>query len=182
MSDFNSYAYTPNYHLPYPDESNENIDLIENLSKLAGAVDTTLKGDLVIKELTENLAITTGNTPSLDTGYYYTGEYHVSVNGSNMADLDGSIFYFSKTDIDFDFQLIKIWGSGLGFPYVVIDKLSGDDEINVIERAPLTLNQLVTSISSSSTNNQIPSAKCVYDIVGDIETALQTLNTGGGVE
>lgn len=40
----------------------------------------------------------------------------------------------------------------------------------------------VTSISSSSTDTQYPSAKCVYDIVGDIETALQTLNTGGGVE
>lgn len=40
----------------------------------------------------------------------------------------------------------------------------------------------VTSLSSSSTDTQYPSAKCVYDIVGDIETALQTLNTGGGVE
>ena len=40
----------------------------------------------------------------------------------------------------------------------------------------------VTSLSSSSTDTQYPSAKCVYDLVGDIETALQTLNTGGGVE
>lgn len=31
----------------------------------------------------------------------------------------------------------------------------------------------VTSISSSSTDTQYPSAKCVYDIVGDIETLLQ---------
>lgn len=176
MSDFNSYAYTPNYHLPYPDESNENIDLIENLSKLAGAIDTTLKGDLVVKELTENLVLTNGNVPSLAEGYYYTGSYHVSVNGSNVADLDDAIFYFSKTDTDFDFELIKIWGSGLGFPYVVIDKFTDDDEINIIKRAPLTLNQLVTSISSSSTNNQIPSAKCVYDIVGDINTMLDIIN------
>lgn len=33
----------------------------------------------------------------------------------------------------------------------------------------------VTSLSSSSTDNQIPSAKCVYDIVGDIESLLATL-------
>lgn len=33
----------------------------------------------------------------------------------------------------------------------------------------------VTSISSSSTDNQIPSAKCVYDIVGDVETLLAAL-------
>ena len=41
---------------------------------------------------------------------------------------------------------------------------------------------LVTSLSSSSTDTQYPSAKCVYYLIGDIESALQTLNTGGGVE
>lgn len=40
----------------------------------------------------------------------------------------------------------------------------------------------VTSISSSSTDTQYPSAKCVYDIVGDIETILTTLDIGSGVE
>lgn len=39
----------------------------------------------------------------------------------------------------------------------------------------------VTSISSSSTDTQYPSAKCVYDIVGDIETILETLDVGGGI-
>ena len=34
---------------------------------------------------------------------------------------------------------------------------------------------LVTSVSSSSTDNQYPSAKCVYDIVGDIETLLSQI-------
>lgn len=32
---------------------------------------------------------------------------------------------------------------------------------------------LVTSLSASSTDTQYPSAKCVYDILGDIETLLQ---------
>lgn len=36
----------------------------------------------------------------------------------------------------------------------------------------------VTSISSSSTDTEYPTAKCVYDIVGDIETALHTINSG----
>lgn len=36
-----------------------------------------------------------------------------------------------------------------------------------------TTSNLVTSISSSSTDTQYPSAKCVYDIVGNIETLLQ---------
>ena len=34
---------------------------------------------------------------------------------------------------------------------------------------------LVTSISSSSTDAQYPSAKCVYDLVGDIETLLAAI-------
>ena len=33
----------------------------------------------------------------------------------------------------------------------------------------------VTSLSSSSTDNQYPSAKCVYDLVGNIETLLAAL-------
>lgn len=38
-----------------------------------------------------------------------------------------------------------------------------------------TTSNLVTSISAQSTDNQYPSAKCVYDIVGDIETLLAAL-------
>ena len=40
----------------------------------------------------------------------------------------------------------------------------------------------VTSISSSSTDTQYPSAKCVYDIVGDISTILESLVTVSGGE
>ena len=39
-----------------------------------------------------------------------------------------------------------------------------------------TSNNKVTSISSSSTDTQYPSAKCVYDLVGDIESVLETLD------
>lgn len=45
-----------------------------------------------------------------------------------------------------------------------------------------TANNKVTSISSESTDTQYPSAKCVYDLVGDIETILTTLDVGGGVQ
>ena len=38
---------------------------------------------------------------------------------------------------------------------------------------------LVTSISSSSTDTQYPSAKCVYDIVGDIESTLDAIIAQG---
>lgn len=45
-----------------------------------------------------------------------------------------------------------------------------------------TTSNLVTSVSSSSTNSQYPSAKLFYDTVGDVETILQTLNNGGGAQ
>ena len=45
--------------------------------------------------------------------------------------------------------------------------------------ASQTTSNLVTSVSSASTDAQYPSAKLFYDTVGDIETALQTINSGG---
>lgn len=38
-----------------------------------------------------------------------------------------------------------------------------------------SVSNLVTSISSASTDSQYPSAKCVYDLVGDIETLLSQI-------
>lgn len=38
-----------------------------------------------------------------------------------------------------------------------------------------TTANLVTSVSSSSTNTQYPSAKLFYDTVGDIENAINTI-------
>lgn len=35
--------------------------------------------------------------------------------------------------------------------------------------------ELVTSISASSTDTQYPSAKCVYDLIGDIETLMSEI-------
>ena len=39
----------------------------------------------------------------------------------------------------------------------------------------------VTSLSSNSTDTQYPSAKCVYDMIGNVESVLTTLTTGNGV-
>ena len=40
---------------------------------------------------------------------------------------------------------------------------------------------LVTSVSASSTDSQYPSAKLFYDTVGDLESILEELDVGGGV-
>ena len=56
--------------------------------------------------------------------------------------------------------------------YAVSGITNGLDGINI---DPQTKTNLVTAISSSSTDAQYPSAKCVYDIVGNIETLLQNV-------
>lgn len=38
-----------------------------------------------------------------------------------------------------------------------------------------TTSNLVTSVSSSSTDSQYPSAKCLYDLVGDVESLLESI-------
>ena len=35
--------------------------------------------------------------------------------------------------------------------------------------------EIVTSIDSESTDTQVPSAKCVYDIIGDVETLINNI-------
>ena len=44
------------------------------------------------------------------------------------------------------------------------------------------VNNKVVSIDENSTDTQYPSAKCVYDLVGNVETLLTALDTGNGVE
>lgn len=51
----------------------------------------------------------------------------------------------------------------------------GNTTYNVKDASAEKSSNKVTSVSSSSTNTQYPSAKCVYDLVGDIETLLAAL-------
>ena len=47
--------------------------------------------------------------------------------------------------------------------------------VNGTDKTLILSSMKVTFISSSSTDNQVPSAKCVYDLIGDIETLLAAL-------
>lgn len=52
------------------------------------------------------------------------------------------------------------------------------DQLYLTEDSSESTTNKVTSLSSSSTDTQYPSAKCVYDIVGDIESLLNNINSG----
>ena len=44
-----------------------------------------------------------------------------------------------------------------------------------VEASNLQEKNLVTTISASSTDSQYPSAKCMWDIIGNIETRLSNI-------
>lgn len=52
---------------------------------------------------------------------------------------------------------------------------SGNITINADTSACEMLTNKVTSLSSSSTDTQYPSAKCMYDLIGDIDTTLNAI-------
>lgn len=51
----------------------------------------------------------------------------------------------------------------------------GNTTYNVKDASAEKSSNKVTSVSSSSTNTQYPSAKCVYDLVGNVESLLSAL-------
>lgn len=58
-----------------------------------------------------------------------------------------------------------VWGSITG-------TLANQTDLATALAGKQATSNLVTSLSSSSTDAQYPSAKCVYDIVGDVESLL----------
>ena len=79
-------------------------------------------------------------------------------------------------------EVIDNQGSGGGGSITVDDAISSTSTNPVQNKVIYTAlsgkqatSNLVTSLSSSSTDAQYPSAKCVYDIVGDIETLINAL-------
>ena len=62
-----------------------------------------------------------------------------------------------------------------GLDYLINEKIKPDMALREVA------SNKVTTINSSSTDTQYPSAKCVYDLVGNIESLLETLDVGSGV-
>ena len=52
------------------------------------------------------------------------------------------------------------------------------DQLYLTEDESESTTNKVTSLSSSSTDTQYPSAKCVYDLVGNVESLLNNINSG----
>ena len=120
-------------------------------------IDTLNCYDLYISEIK--------NTPSI---YYYSNDNEIK----NKLATDGfiQIGYYVFRPIEGYIDLSNyVTTSSLNSTlsnYVTNSSLN-----NTLTNYELKSNK-VTSLSSSSTDNEYPSAKCVYDIIGDVESLL----------
>ena len=97
------------------------------------------------------------------------------------VNIDGTDYDVGKIASTSELGVVQV-GSGLGVTSAGVlsaNVTSVNGNTGAVTGLQTTSN-LVTSVSSSSTNSQYPSAKLFYDTVGDVESVLQTLNSGSG--
>ena len=113
----------------------------------------------------------------LGKGIVYKGAVDYYNNLPNNASLGDcySILYKGTSGTD-PYGLEYIWGKINGQSSASWIKLGAD--ISYAE----DINNKVISIDENSTDTQYPSAKCVYDLIGNVEELLENLDTGNGVE
>jgi hypothetical protein len=84
-----------------------------------------------------------------------------------------------------EYKITQLIIAGNGIYYRNIEKSDGSsatfgDWVKLLKDSDATSYELntnkVTSLSSSSTDTQYPSAKCVYDLIGDISSAIDAIN------
>lgn len=149
-----------------PPTQNEVIDKINEL--VDGKQDTITSSNKLSASLVSGLATvaTSGsyndlsNKPTIPTVNNAT--LTIQKNGSNVATFTANASSNVTANISVPTNTNELT-NGAGF--ITSSALTGYEQ---------TSNK-VTSISSSSTDTQYPSAKCVYDIVGDVETLINAL-------
>uniref|UniRef100_UPI003870CF73 hypothetical protein n=1 Tax=Methanobrevibacter sp. TaxID=66852 RepID=UPI003870CF73 len=107
-----------------------------------------------------------------------TFESQISVTGSYTFIYQNTDWYFNNSIVDLTDYGISYSGSPQNDDELTVDYVAGYNTYswtNVGVMNAQTVSNLVTSLSSSSTDSQYPSAKCVYDIIGDVEALLATI-------
>lgn len=101
-----------------------------------------------------------------------TGKQETLVSGTNIKTINSQSILGSGN--------ITIQGGGGGTEYSAGTNIDITDYVISVTGLSSyeTTSNKVTTISSGSTDTQYPSAKCVYDIVGNIDSALNIILTG----
>lgn len=95
-----------------------------------------------------------------------------TVNNATLTITQGGVSKGTFTANASSDVTIALDSGGGGSTYTAGTGIDITNNIISVTSPTQTTSNLVTSISSLSTDSQYPSAKCVYDIVGDIETLL----------
>ena len=99
------------------------------------------------------------------TFFYSIDTWFLQQGGTDTAvDLTDYGISYTGTPVSNDTLEVVFTAAGDTYSWVVCPVMDAQSVSN-----------LVTSISSASTDSQYPSAKCVYDLVGDIETLLSQI-------
>lgn len=162
---------------------------------LSGMDNTTQTTGVTESEL--NVYLSAGCIFLPTTGEYQTGMswqsnisgYFWSSDGTDRTQAKGLWFNDTKYNVSYpnlsrstyyQARLIKkledVYGLYIGENFICnsTNRYTDSEIDNFINSCEQSINK-VTSISSSSTNAQYPSAKCVYDIIGDVESLINAL-------
>ena len=113
------------------------------------------------------------NKPTISDNYEY-----LSYLDSEKEDKSNKVTSISNNSTNDEYPSAKLLYDQLALKQ---DKIDANHKLpaNLVEGLDISgkedKSNKVTSISASSTDTQYPSAKCVYDIVGDIESLLAAL-------
>lgn len=146
-----------------------------DVNTLSGTVGT-LSGN--VNTLTGNVSTLSGNVSILNTNK--ADKLSVLAN-SGTPFLNGSLMIgdmsYSPDALEYKCDSIKVW-PGAGYTYEITFPLSAgrlalESQVNALSNSTLKTSQLITSITSSSTDLEVPTGKAVYD-------AIQEGGGGGG--
>ena len=104
-----------------------------------------------------------------------SGDLTLSCGGSDQLYVHGQSGLLSSVTVPGSYSTALIFRTSATRLAVFMDIVGGGGGGGSTDWSDLTNVPLVTTISSASTDSQFPSAKCVYDQIGDIETLLQAL-------
>ena len=103
----------------------------------------------------------------------------------SQVNVSGSYAFVYKDGWFFEENAVDLTDYGISYSGTPVN----DDELTVVYQKTYniygwsnvgvmdaqTVSNLVTSLSGASTDSQYPSAKCVYDIIGDVESLLASI-------
>lgn len=103
-----------------------------------------------------------------------TGDVIVQGGGGDVVSVNGQtgVVVLDNDDIGLgNVDNVRQYSANNPPPYPVTSVNGGTGAVTGLQ----TTANLVTSLSSASTDSQYPSAKCVYDLVGDVESLLASI-------